>query len=136
VNRADFQRLAKARISDAKVLLAAKRWAGAYYVAGYAVECGLKSCIIRHLMVTDEFPEKRCSEQCWTHGLPQLLTLAGLKRGMDASVDSDLLDNWDIVKDWTEASRYAGTTRDKAENLYHAITDKSHGVFSWIKVRW
>ena len=45
MNRADFQRLADVRIDEAGVLLAAGRWSGAYYLAGYAVECALKACI-------------------------------------------------------------------------------------------
>ncbi len=46
MDRADFQRLALDHIADAKALLAARRWGGAYYLAGYAVECGLKACIL------------------------------------------------------------------------------------------
>jgi HEPN domain-containing protein len=138
VNRADLQKLANERIADAKALLAAKRWTAAYYLAGYAVECGLKACIIIRLMSTDEFPEKRFSEQCWTHNLVQLLAVSGLKPPFDtaASADIELLDNWEVVKDWTESSRYAATTKAKAEELYSAITDKKHGVLTWIKGRW
>jgi hypothetical protein len=47
MNRAELQRLAKERISDAKVLLAARHWSAAYYLAGYAVECALKACIAK-----------------------------------------------------------------------------------------
>ena len=138
MTRAELQQLANERILDAKALLAAKRWASAYYLAGYAVECGLKSCIIRRLMTTDEFPEKKFSEQCWTHSLTQLLSLAGLKADLDAALkaDPELLTKWNNVKDWTESSRYARKTKAKAEELYEAITDKKHGVLLWIKVRW
>jgi hypothetical protein len=97
-------------------------------MAGYAVECGLKSCIIRHLMTTDLFPEKRFSEQCWTHSLAQLLGLAGLKADM-AAADPALQRNWDIAKDWRETSRYASTTKDKAEALYNAIADTKQGFW-------
>jgi HEPN domain-containing protein len=62
VNRAELQRLTRDRIRDAKALLTAGRWSGAYYLAGYAVECGLKACIIVQLMKTDQFPERRFSE--------------------------------------------------------------------------
>jgi hypothetical protein len=44
--------------------------------------------------------------------------------------DADLLGNWETVKDWTEASRYARTTKVEAEDLYEATTDKKHGVLS------
>ena len=78
MNRTELQRLANERISDAKVLLAARHWSGAYYVAGYAVECALKACIAK-LMKSEEFPDKRFAEKCWTHKLTQLLELGGLK---------------------------------------------------------
>src|SRR3989441_578281 len=130
--------LANDRIADAKALLAAKRWPGAYYLAGYAVECALKSCIIRRLMSSDLFPEKKFSEQCWTHNLTQLLGVSGLKPALDsdAALAPDLLANWDVVKDWTESSRYVRTAKIKAEELYDAITDNKQGVLSWIKVHW
>jgi HEPN domain-containing protein len=137
VNRRELQRLALERISDAKVLLAARHWSAAYYLAGYAVECGLKACIAK-LMKSEEFPDKSFAEKCWTHNLPQLLGLAGLKDDFDAALyaDQQLLDNWDTVKDWNESSRYARITRAGAEELYVAITGKKHGVLLWIKLRW
>jgi len=137
VNRAELQRLAKERISDAKVLLAARHWSAAYYLAGYAVECALKACIAK-LMKSEEFPDRSFAEKCWTHNLPQLLGLTGLKADFDAASQAhpDLLDNWDTAKDWNESRRYARTRKVEAEELYDAITDKKHGVLSWIKVRW
>jgi len=137
VNRAELQRLAKERISDAKVLLAARHWPAAYYLAGYAVECALKACIAK-LMKPEEFPDKTFAEKCWTHILPQLLGLAGLKADLEAAMqaDPDLADNWDTVKEWNESSRYARKTKADAVDLFKAITDKKHGVFSWLKRRW
>jgi HEPN domain-containing protein len=137
VNRTDLQRLAKERISDAKVLLAARHWSAAYYLAGYAVECALKACVAK-LMKAEEFPDKGLAEKCWTHSLPQLLGPAELKNDFNAALqaDLDLAENWDIVKDWNESSRYARTSKTKAEGLYEAITDKKHGVLSWLKPRW
>ncbi len=134
MNRAELQQLARDRILDAKALLAAGRWSGAYYMAGYAVECGLKACVIVHLRGSDDFPEKKFSEQCWTHNLAQLLGLAGLAPllAADGAADPDLDDNWDIVK----ASRYARRTKAEAERLYEAITDKKHGILPWIKRHW
>jgi HEPN domain-containing protein len=138
VNRADFQQLANDRVADARVLLTAKRWAAAYYLAGYAVECALKACVITYLMRTDQFPERKFSEQCWTHSLTQLLGLAGLKADLASAsaADPDLLDNWDAVKDWSEASRYVHTPKARAEELYDAVADRKHGVLPWIKTHW
>jgi hypothetical protein len=140
VNRADLQKLAADRVADAKALLAAKRWGAAYYLAGYAVECGLKACVLVRLAGAVEviFEDKRYSEKCWTHNLVQLVDLAGLRAALDAdcAADPDLEANWDIVRDWSEVSRYARTAKVKAEELYDAITDKRQGVLSWIKGRW
>src|SRR5437588_4682260 len=107
MTRADFPRLAKGRVADARALLAARRWSGAYYLAGYAVECGLKSCVIAYLMRTDQFPERRYSEQCYTQRLDQLVALAGLDSALDAAGAGDpiLAVNWDTVKDWNESAR-------------------------------
>jgi hypothetical protein len=44
--------------------------------------------------------------------------------------------NWDSVKEWKEESRYPRTMKAEAEKLHKAITDKVHGVLSWLKLRW
>jgi HEPN domain-containing protein len=137
VNRADLQWLAEERIKDAKVLLAARRWSAAYYLAGYAVEAALKACIAK-LMKSEEFPDRNFAEKCWTHNLQQLVVLAGLKIDFDDTLqrDADLSDNWNCVKDWSESSRYARTSKAKAQQLYDAVTDKRYGVLTWLKQRW
>lgn len=137
MNRAELQRLANERISDAKLLLAARHSSAAYYLAGYAVECALKACIAK-LMKSEEFPDRKFADKCWTHNLIQLLELAGIKEDFDAAkqADFDLADKWDTVKEWKEESRYARTARTEAEKLYEAIMDKKHGVLSWLKLRW
>jgi HEPN domain-containing protein len=138
MNRADLRRLAKERVMDAKALFLAGRWAGAYYMAGYAVECALKSCIIAHLMKTDLFPEKRFSERCWTHDLEQLVEQAGLQhqKETDMLADRQLAANWGIVEEWDESSRYQRNPKKEARKLYNAITDQQHGVLAWIRSHW
>jgi hypothetical protein len=89
-------------------------------------------------MTTDQFPERRYSEQCWTHDLERLVALSGLTASLAADMTRapDLAKNWGITKDWEESSRYARMTKIDAENLYPAIVDKPHGVFSWLKKHW
>jgi HEPN domain-containing protein len=137
VNRTDLQQLAEERVRNAKVLLAAKQWSAAYYVAGYAVECGLKACIAKGVKA-EEFPDRAFADKCWAHDLKQLVVVAGLKEqfALDKAADTDLAANWECVKDWTEARRYARTPKGEAEELFRAITDKKHGVLSWIKRYW
>jgi HEPN domain-containing protein len=140
VNRSDWQQIATERIADAKALLAASRWSAAYYLAGYAVECGLKACVVVRVAAGPEimFIDRKYSDKCWTHNLIQLVDLAGLKATFDADkdADTDLLSNWDIVKDWSEESRYLRTPKGKAQQMYDALTNKRHGVLQWIKVHW
>ena len=50
VNRRDLQFLARSRLTEAKALLSASHGDGAYYLVGYAVECGLKACIAQALV--------------------------------------------------------------------------------------
>jgi HEPN domain-containing protein len=140
MNRRDWQRLANDRLADARVLLAGKRWSAAYYLAGYAVECGLKACILVRVAREGEviFLDRRFSEKCWTHDLEALLELAGLRTSFDAARagDAGLAAYWDSVKDWDESKRYIRTAKDLAEQLYEAVADKKHGVLRWIKSRW
>jgi hypothetical protein len=55
MNRTDLQELAEVRIKDAQTLLDTGRFAAAYYLIGYSVECALKSCITKQIREFD-FP--------------------------------------------------------------------------------
>jgi HEPN domain-containing protein len=81
VNRLEWQQLAERWLVDAKCLLDGHRWDAAYYVAGYAVECGLKSCVLARVVATPEviFRDKKFSEKCWTHSLLDLVKQADLE---------------------------------------------------------
>jgi HEPN domain-containing protein len=138
VNRAQFQKLAKLRIREAEALLKSKMPDGAYYLAGYAVECGLKACIAS-LTNRDDFPPKpKFIHDYYSHEIEKLVKVAGLtaQRDNDAAADNDLEANWAIVKDWTEESRYQRKTPAEAQALIAAITDAAHGVLPWIRQRW
>jgi HEPN domain-containing protein len=140
VTRAEWQRIAEERERDAAALLSTKRWSAAYYLAGYAVECGLKACVVVYVKKNADvvFREKKFSEKCWTHDIEDLLKLAGLRpeRDADASVNSALLGNWQAVKDWSEVARYQRKTRLEAEELYQAVTHNANGVLPWIRNHW
>jgi hypothetical protein len=140
VTRADWQQIAEERLLAAGALLAAHLWPSAYYLAGYAVECGLKSCILARLAAAPEviFITRKFSEDCWVHDIEKLVRLAGLEavRDSDTLADAALGGNWLIAKDWTEGSRYQVKTHTEAQALYNAIADNTHGVMQWIRVRW
>jgi HEPN domain-containing protein len=138
MNRTDFQKLAEMRIEEAEALLKAKKWAGAYFLAGYAVECGFKACIAKKTKRHD-YPDKDFAARCFTHKVEQLVLQAGLQTVFQAArnADADLDLNWTLVKDWDEKARYERKrTRAQAQGLYDAVTDSAHGVLPWIKSRW
>jgi hypothetical protein len=138
VNRVELRQLAEDRIADAATLLAAGRWSGAYYLAGYAVECGLKACIAR-LTNQDDFPrERKFVDECYTHNLERLLGAAGLKPVLDADTGANpaFSANWGFAKDWKESSRYERKSQADAQALYDAITSNPDGVLPWIRQRW
>jgi hypothetical protein len=137
VTRADFQKLADMRIDEAKALLDQGKWSGAYYLAGYAAECGLKACIA-NLMKSEVFPEKSFSDKCYVHDLAKLLALAELKGKLDAdtAADTALFSAWGTVFAWNEQSRYVEKDEKAARDLYDAITNPSSGALPWIKRHW
>lgn len=139
MNRAEFQHLARVRLREAKALLAAREWAGAYYLAGYAVEYGLKSCILAYVERTGViFEDRKYAEKCWTHDLEELVSLAHLDEALGLAVAGSpaLEQNWAIFRDLSELSRYRRAPHHKAKLLYRAITDKTDGMMTWIMNHW
>lgn len=137
MNRTDLHQLAEARIAEAKILLDAGQWPGAYYLAGYAVECALKACIAK-MTKSEDFPDKDLVLASWTHKLLNLVETAELKtiRETECQANPVLSSNWQTAKDWKESSRYEFKSEADAKALFAAITDPTNGVLPWIKLRW
>jgi HEPN domain-containing protein len=125
-NRSDFQEIAELRLRESKALLAAGFPDGAYYMAGYAVECALKACIAKRTREHD-FPEKG-----------GLLGFANLENDLDQALraNSAMNANWIIVKDWSESSRYERKSVADATELLKAIEDQTGGLLPWVQKRW
>ncbi len=139
MNRAEARQFADARVVDAKALLDAGRWHAAYYLVGYAVECGLKACVLAYVDHTGIiFQDKKFAEKCFTHDLEALVKAADLEitRGLDIQANADLGINWQIVKDWSVDTRYQDKSELDAKRLYQAVTDIANGVLPWIKNYW
>jgi hypothetical protein len=131
--------MAEERILDAKALLDGGRWEFAYYAAGYAVECGLKSCILARMIHTAwVFEEKWKAQDCLTHDFAELVKLAGLNTELNAMLAASLafVANWGTALLWKVTTRYQARTEAEARALYAAITDVPDGVLPWIKVYW
>jgi len=137
LTRRDLQRLALIRVADAKALLDAGQYSGAYYLGGYAVECAIKACIAKQTL-RYEFPDKIKAQASFTHDLKSLIGVAGLQVEMNrkAAADAQFDINWTIVKDWSEISRYETHTQMDAESLYIAVADRQHGVLRWLRQLW
>jgi len=140
MNRDDLQRLADLRLADAEALIEAGRWAAAYYLAGYAVECALKACVTIRFRA-NEVPEKDTINKFYTHSFKALVSIAGpeVKAALDArtQADADFEENWNTVQEWIESSRYdhEKTERD-AVDMVNAVGDSSTGVLPWLRTLW
>jgi HEPN domain-containing protein len=137
VDRRDLQALSRVRLKEAKALLRGGMPDGAYYLAGYAVECALKACIAKTTQ-RHEFPDKGRVNSSYTHSLSKLVELAGLEKVRLALADShaEFSENWGIVKEWSEESRYLANDLETARTLVRAIEDRNHGIISWIRRYW
>ena len=97
--------IARARLRDATVLLLAKRFDGAVYLCGYAVELALKARICQTLKWS-EFPEIgeefRGLQSLKTHDLELLLKLSGVRD----RIKSKYFAEWSAVAGWTPEKRY------------------------------
>ena len=131
-SRDDFEQLLGLRMTEAKLLLDSKNWDGSYYLVGYAVEFALKVRIISRLMASNAFPDKKLVDSFYKHDLTSLRKLAELDQEMEN--DQNVYPHWNLVKDWTEQSRYeVGKTEHAATDMYEAIEKE---VLPWIKLRW
>lgn len=138
MNRQDLQHLSRVRTREARVLLEGGRFAGSYYLMGYAVECAIKSAIARQTKRYD-FPNKQLAQDSYKHDLRALLQTAGLWAMFDTALRANvaLSDNWAVVKDWSENSRYVlAISEAQARDLYSACTARTHGLLSWLKNYW
>jgi HEPN domain-containing protein len=137
MNNVDFQNLSDLRIAEAKTLLDAGRHCGAYYLAGYAVECAIKACLAKRI-AAGEWPEKRTAEKWNKHDLEELLDAAGLKSVIDDAKAKSLplARNWSVVKDWKETRRYEFPTELEAKGLYDACSHPVEGVLPWLRTHW
>ncbi len=137
MNRAMFQRIAGLRFREAESLLGAGFPSGAYYLAGYAVECALKACIAKRVRRYD-FPDRDFVKESYTHNFEILFRTAELVGLRDDEIrrDAQFGQNWQDCKEWKEDSRYNIWARAEAQKLIGAIIDADHGVLPFIQRHW
>jgi hypothetical protein len=105
ISTKDLKTIARARLRDAQALLLAKRFDGAFYLCGYAVELALKARICRTLKwagFPDSGSEFKSKQSVRTHDLEVLLMFSGIEPRIRAKHS----DEWAVVVGWNPEIRY------------------------------
>ena len=105
ISTKDLRAIARARLRDAQVLLKGKRFDGAFYISGYAVELALKARICRTLKWPDfpqSGPEFDDFRSLRTHSLEVLLKFSGVEE----RVTAEHAPEWTVVVCWDPEKRY------------------------------
>ena len=134
LTRAEYKRLARIRLRESRKLLIAREFSGAYYLAGFGVECAIKAVIARQVK-PNTYPENN-SNKYYVHDPTALVGLASLDPAAEAQKDPYFGQNWATVKDWRVDSRYEIIGRRLAIDLYRAIVARKHGVLQWLRQNW
>ncbi|MFV9691345.1 MAG: HEPN domain-containing protein, partial [Desulfobacteria bacterium] len=93
LDKKEITKIAKARLKDAEVLHSSRRYEGAVYLCGYAVELSLKARICKTLRwsgypsTNNEFRDYRSFK---THDLDVLLHLSGIEQ----RIKTELFAEW------------------------------------------
>lgn len=132
-DRATFQRLAEDRLAEARVLAGAGHHSGAYYLAGYAIECALKARIAGRFKA-DEIPDRKLVEAAYTHNLAELLRLSGLADELASAmqVDPALRRRWSVLLRWSEQARYEAWPQAVASDMLDAVDGDEGALFRWL----
>ncbi len=105
IDRLDLKKIARARLKDAEVLLRSRRYDGAIYLCGYAVEIALKAKICTTLHWAG-YPSTRGEFQNYqtfrTHNLDVLLSLSGVEE----KIKTNFFTVWSAVAEWDPEARY------------------------------
>lgn len=110
ISRKDLKKIARNRLKDAEMLLVGRRYQGAIYICGYAIEIALKARICKTLK-WQGFPENRKEfenlKSLKTHNLDILLSLSGV----EGKIKTNHLADWSVVATWDPETRYKSTSK-------------------------
>lgn len=122
ISRVDIKKIGRARLADAEALVKAKRYDGAIYLCGYAIELALKARICKTLG-WNGYPSKnefRHYESFRTHNLDVLLHLSGI----EAKIKTKYFVEWSSVATWDPEARYkniGSTTSQDAKLMVQSV---------------
>jgi len=73
-----------------------------------------------------------------THNIEKLFRVAGLEPELRLQIQKsqEFQPNWQVVRDWSEISRYKRSSDFDATDLYYSIIDEQNGMMPWIRKRW
>jgi len=130
--------IGRARLTDAKVLLKARRYDGSFYLCGYAVELALKARICRALQWSG-FPESAREfdglQSLRTHDLETLLRFCRAER----RIKSSYIAEWSVALTWRPEWRYRAigqvTPHDAADMVRCVERLGDHSVIPIVDLR-
>jgi HEPN domain-containing protein len=125
------------RMDDARALSSAFRWRGAMYLAGYSIECLLKTKLMemfgcRHLRELEQELQRRgvlaADATVFTHHLERLLRLTNALDRLRHNKEHWQLFN--MVNRWVPAWRYAADPSNPgdAEDFLEAVDKVCHWI--------
>lgn len=117
LTEAELREIGRARLGDAKTLYRSRRYDGAIYLCGYAVELLLKARICKTLKLAG-YSETRSEFQKYLsfriHDLDILLSLSGV----EGRIKGKFLTEWSVVNQWNPEARYkriGSVSREQAQ---------------------
>jgi HEPN domain-containing protein len=122
-----FLLLLGSALKDAKILHQRKRWRGALYLSGLALECALKYTIGAYFRVTyisDTMPELTTGSA--GHHLESLFQKAGLWKSLKKTEHWHTYERW--FKDWDVGHRYNPDNGDQSLSPFPQIEE----LYRWI----
>ncbi len=133
----DQANASRQRLEDARVLLRASRWRGSMYIAGYAVECLLKTKLMRiynckNLRELDDVLQRRfilpAGSTIFTHQLETLFKLTPSYHRLQQN--QNMLSLFNVVNRWAPKWRYVSkqTTGDEASFFMEAVEKVTHWI--------
>jgi HEPN domain-containing protein len=126
------------RLSEAHTLFAGGHHDGAYYLAGYVIECAIKACIAKPTAAHDFPPRPDDVRRMYSHNLVELVKVAELEGAWlsELAADPIFARYWRVVANWNEQGRYARWTERQAADLLEAAANQDHGVLQWLQGFW
>jgi hypothetical protein len=142
----EIKQLAQERLEDALILLANRRFDGAFYLAGYSVELTLKAKICKHLDIDNLFATSNMEgvgeirRVAKVHDFAILFNLCGLGNQLKnaMSLDRQFKNNCSLLfqsDGWNESVRYktGHKTPSDVTRVINFLTDTQNGLLQWIE---